>query len=277
MIIRRSAGSSAWRSRGRGREHLPSQPVDPRIANRLLARVRDYAVSRASGVIDPDVADEALRVFEVDDLGLDKVDRVLESIIDKFGGGPVGLSTLAIAVGEEPETVEDAYEPFLLQSGLIKRTPRGRMATARAYTHLGQEPPRRLSGDAALASSFDAGRVLQVSTPESAVAQVAIEPRHDSRLLDTDMSDHRFLDLPHCSGPGIWSWSTRPGCGQPGSRATEATRAEGSSCWSSKPVPTACGRRWSGHRGDCDQGSRSCWKGLRLWWRVPRRDWSWST
>jgi Holliday junction DNA helicase RuvB len=88
------------------------------------------------------VADEALRVFEVDDLGLDKVDRaILESIVERFGGGPVGLSTLAIAVGEEPETVEDAYEPFLLQSGLIKRTPRGRMATPRAYTHLGQEPP----------------------------------------------------------------------------------------------------------------------------------------
>jgi Holliday junction DNA helicase RuvB len=93
-------------------------------------------------VIDPEVADEALRVFEVDDLGLDKVDRaILGAIVERFGGGPVGLSTLAIAVGEEPETVEDAYEPFLLQSGLIKRTPRGRMATARAYTHLGQEPP----------------------------------------------------------------------------------------------------------------------------------------
>ena len=114
----------------------------PRIANRLLARVRDYAVARASGVIDPEVADEALRVFEVDDLGLDKVDRsILESIVHRFGGGPVGLSTLAIAVGEEPETVEDAYEPFLLQSGLIKRTPRGRMATAGAYVHLGLEPP----------------------------------------------------------------------------------------------------------------------------------------
>jgi len=114
----------------------------PRIANRLLARVRDFAVARASGVIDPQVAEDALRVFEVDDLGLDKVDRsILVSIIDRFGGGPVGLSTLAIAVGEEPETVEDAYEPFLLQSGLIKRTPRGRMATARAYAHLGVEPP----------------------------------------------------------------------------------------------------------------------------------------
>jgi Holliday junction DNA helicase RuvB len=114
----------------------------PRIANRLLARVRDYAVARASGAITFEVAAEALRVYEVDDLGLDKVDRsILESIVQKFGGGPVGLNTLAIAVGEEPETVEDAYEPFLLQSGLIKRTQRGRMATAHAYTHLGMEPP----------------------------------------------------------------------------------------------------------------------------------------
>ena len=114
----------------------------PRIANRLLARVRDYAVARASGVIDERVAGEALEVFEVDDLGLDKVDRaILEAIIVRFGGGPVGLSTLAIAVGEEPETVEDAYEPFLLQSGLIKRTPRGRMATHNAYLHVGVQPP----------------------------------------------------------------------------------------------------------------------------------------
>ncbi len=114
----------------------------PRIANRLLARVRDYAVARASGEITLAVAEEALEVYEVDDLGLDKVDRfILDSIVHKFAGGPVGLSTLAIAVGEEPETVEDAYEPFLLQSGLIKRTQRGRVATAHAYTHLGLEPP----------------------------------------------------------------------------------------------------------------------------------------
>ena len=114
----------------------------PRIANRLLARVRDYAVARASGHIDLEVAEEALVVYEVDQLGLDKVDRsILDAIVHRFGGGPVGLSTLAIAVGEEPETVEDAYEPFLLQSGLIKRTPRGRVATAHAYTHLGLEPP----------------------------------------------------------------------------------------------------------------------------------------
>jgi Holliday junction DNA helicase RuvB len=114
----------------------------PRIANRLLARVRDYAVARASGVIDPEVADEALGVYEVDQLGLDKVDRaILDAVITRFGGGPVGLSTLAIAVGEEPETVEDAYEPFLLQSGLLKRTPRGRVATVRAYSHMGLDAP----------------------------------------------------------------------------------------------------------------------------------------
>jgi holliday junction DNA helicase RuvB len=119
----------------------------PRIANRLLARLRDYAVARASGSITEPVAAEALVVYEVDDLGLDKVDRsILHSLVHKFGGGPVGLSTLAIAVGEEPETVEDAYEPFLLQTGLMKRTPRGRMATPHAYAHLGVEPPRDAQG-----------------------------------------------------------------------------------------------------------------------------------
>lgn len=112
----------------------------PRIANRLLARVRDYAVARAEGHVDTEVASRALVIFEVDELGLDKVDRaIIEAIILKFGGGPVGLGTLAIAVGEEPETVEDAYEPFLLQIGLIQRTPRGRIATDTAYRHLGIE------------------------------------------------------------------------------------------------------------------------------------------
>ena len=114
----------------------------PRIANRLLARVRDYAVARAGGVADAATASKALDVFEVDEKGLDKVDReILEAIVVKFGGGPVGLSTLAIVVGEEPETVEDAYEPFLLQIGFLKRTPRGRVATPAAYAHLGLEPP----------------------------------------------------------------------------------------------------------------------------------------
>jgi Holliday junction DNA helicase RuvB len=119
----------------------------PRIANRLLARLRDYAVARASGTITFEVANDALEVYVVDDLGLDKVDRsILDAIIHKFAGGPVGLSTLSIAVGEEPETVEDAYEPFLLQSGLIQRTPRGRVATQRAYHHLGVEPPADSQG-----------------------------------------------------------------------------------------------------------------------------------
>lgn len=114
----------------------------PRIANRLLARVRDYAVARADGRVTTDVAEVALEVFEVDALGLDKVDRaILEAVVVKFGGGPVGLGTLAIAVGEEPETVEDAYEPFLLQIGMLQRTPRGRTATALAYRHLGLESP----------------------------------------------------------------------------------------------------------------------------------------
>ncbi len=114
----------------------------PRIANRLLRRVRDYATVRSDGEIDAATADKALDVFEVDHRGLDKVDRfILDAIIHKFGGGPVGLSTLAIAVGEEPETVEDAYEPFLLVEGFLQRTPRGRTATPRAYAHLGLDPP----------------------------------------------------------------------------------------------------------------------------------------
>lgn len=118
----------------------------PRIANRLLARVRDYAVARADGHVDAEVAGRALVVFEVDELGLDKVDRaIIEAIVLKFGGGPVGLGTLAIAVGEEPETVEDAYEPFLLQIGLIQRTPRGRVATDTAYRHLGIANPGQAS------------------------------------------------------------------------------------------------------------------------------------
>lgn len=114
----------------------------PRIANRLLARVREYAIARADGTVDAATALAALVIWEVDDLGLDKVDRsILGAIVTKFGGGPVGLSTLAIAVGEEQETVEAAYEPFLLQQGLIKRTPRGRVATPLAFEHLGVDLP----------------------------------------------------------------------------------------------------------------------------------------
>jgi holliday junction DNA helicase RuvB len=116
----------------------------PRIANRLLRRVRDYAEVRADGRIDHGIAREGLKVFGVDDLGLDKVDRsILSAICEQFGGGPVGLSTLAIGVGEQAETVEDVYEPFLIQRGLLMRTPRGRVATPAAYEHLGVAPPAR--------------------------------------------------------------------------------------------------------------------------------------
>ncbi|MEA2687153.1 MAG: holliday junction helicase RuvB [Actinomycetota bacterium] len=114
----------------------------PRIANRLLRRVRDFAEVRGDGVVTRATADAALELFEVDGQGLDKVDRaILSAVCVRFAGGPVGLSTVAICVGEEPETVEDVYEPFLLQLGLLQRTPRGRVATPAAWRHLGLEPP----------------------------------------------------------------------------------------------------------------------------------------
>jgi Holliday junction DNA helicase RuvB len=114
----------------------------PRVANRLLRRVRDYADVRHGGLVTESVAAAALDLLEVDEEGLDRLDReILRAICEKFSGGPVGLSTLAVAVGEEQDTIEDVYEPYLLQRGLIERTPRGRAATRRAYTHLGLEPP----------------------------------------------------------------------------------------------------------------------------------------
>lgn len=114
----------------------------PRIANRLLKRVRDYAEVKYDGVVQIDIACEALGFFEVDECGLDKIDqRILRTLIEKFSGAPVGLNTLAVAIGEEPETVEDVYEPFLLQLGFLQRTPRGRIVTERAYRHLGIEIP----------------------------------------------------------------------------------------------------------------------------------------
>ena len=114
----------------------------PRIANRLLRRVRDYAEVRGDGTIDQITAHDGLAVFGVDDLGLDKIDRaILWSICERFGGGPVGLSTLAISVSEPTETVEDVYEPFLIQQGLLMRTPRGRVVTPSAWAHLGLLAP----------------------------------------------------------------------------------------------------------------------------------------
>jgi Holliday junction DNA helicase RuvB len=116
----------------------------PRVANRLLKRVRDYAQVRSAGVISEEVARMALELLEVDSGGLERIDReILRTIVEKFDGGPVGLSTLAIAIGEERDTIEDVYEPYLVKSGLIKRTPRGRVATTRAYEHLGLEAPAR--------------------------------------------------------------------------------------------------------------------------------------
>ena len=142
-IVRRSAVILGVELAGAGAEALAARSRGtPRVANRLLKRVRDYAEVRAAGVITAEVADRALDLMEVDHLGLDRLDRdILGAICERFDGGPVGLSTLAVAVGEETDTLEDVYEPYLLQQGLLKRTPRGRVATRHAYAHLGLPPP----------------------------------------------------------------------------------------------------------------------------------------
>jgi holliday junction DNA helicase RuvB len=127
------AGAEAIARRSRG---------TPRVANRLLKRVRDYAEVRGTGVVTAPAADAALEMLGIDHLGLDPLDReLLGAICVKFAGGPVGLSTLAVTVGEEQDTIEDVYEPYLLQRGFLKRTPRGRCATAAAFAHLGMETP----------------------------------------------------------------------------------------------------------------------------------------
>ncbi|HKC27923.1 MAG TPA: Holliday junction branch migration DNA helicase RuvB [Jatrophihabitans sp.] len=119
----------------------------PRIANRLLRRVRDYAEVRADGVVTEQIARAALEVYDVDELGLDRLDRaVLDALVRRFGGGPVGVGTLAVAVGEEVETVEEVAEPFLVRAGLLARTPRGRVATPAAWTHLGLPAPTAAQG-----------------------------------------------------------------------------------------------------------------------------------
>ena len=131
-VEREGARQIAARSRG-----------TPRIANRLLKRVRDYAEVRAGGVITDDVAARALELFDIDHRGLDRLDRrVLDQLCRHFGGGPVGLSTLAVAVGEEADTIEDVVEPFLVQQGLLARTPRGRVATRTAFVHLDVPAPQ---------------------------------------------------------------------------------------------------------------------------------------
>ncbi|MDP9242145.1 MAG: Holliday junction branch migration DNA helicase RuvB [Actinomycetota bacterium] len=140
-IVRRSAGILAVELDAEGAEEISRRSRGtPRVANRLLRRVRDFAQVRGDGTISAEVARRGLELFEVDQEGLDKVDlSILSAVIAKFAGGPVGLSTLAASVGEETETVEDVYEPYLLQLGFLKRTPRGRVATERAFRHLGVE------------------------------------------------------------------------------------------------------------------------------------------
>lgn len=136
-----AAGAAEIAQRARG---------TPRIANRLLRRVRDYAQIRADGRITHAVADQALTLLKVDALGFDHLDRrLLEAVIEKFAGGPVGLESLAAAIGEERGTIEEVLEPFLIQQGFLMRTPRGRMATPRAYQHFGRTPPPSLAADVA--------------------------------------------------------------------------------------------------------------------------------
>jgi holliday junction DNA helicase RuvB len=144
-IVRRSAGILGIEIDEQGAQAIAARSRGtPRVANRLLKRVRDYAEVRMDGVLNAQAARGALELLEVDERGLDRLDReILRAICVKFDGGPVGLSTLAVAVGEEQDTIEDVYEPYLLQEGLLMRTPRGRCATAAAFEHLRIDPPAR--------------------------------------------------------------------------------------------------------------------------------------
>jgi Holliday junction DNA helicase RuvB len=141
-IVHRSAGILGVRIEEDGTHEIARRSRGtPRVANRLLRRVRDFAEVRHDGNVTSDVARAGLELFEVDEQGLDKLDlSILSTVVEKFGGGPVGLSTLSAAVGEETDTIEDVVEPYLLQLGLLQRTPRGRVATERAYRHLGVSP-----------------------------------------------------------------------------------------------------------------------------------------
>jgi Holliday junction DNA helicase RuvB len=140
-IIKRSAGILNIEADAGGAEEIARRSRGtPRIANRLLKRVRDFAQIKANGVINRTVADEALKCLEIDNRGFDKMDRqILLAIIDKFGGGPVGIESLSASLHEEKDALEDVYEPFLIQEGFINRTPRGRIATKLAYEHMGKK------------------------------------------------------------------------------------------------------------------------------------------
>ena len=151
LVLHRSAGILGVDLRPEGATEIAARSRGtPRIANRLLRRVRDYAEVRADGAITLEVARAGLAVYDVDMLGLDRLDRaVLTALVRTFGGGPVGVSTVAVAVGEEPATVEEVCEPFLVRAGMLARTPRGRVATAAAWRHLQLEPPAHALADPA--------------------------------------------------------------------------------------------------------------------------------
>ena len=151
-IVRRSTGLLGVEVTDDGADELARRARGtPRVANRLLRRVRDYAQVRADGVIDCEVANAALEMLDVDEYGLDEMDtRILKTLLEKFGGGPVGLSSLAVALGEDTGTLEEVYEPFLIQEGFLMRGPRGRLATPRAYRRFGFVPPEELRDQASL-------------------------------------------------------------------------------------------------------------------------------
>ena len=152
LIVRRTAEVLKVEIHTEGaREIAKRSRGTPRVANRLLRRVRDYAQVRADGIITEDVARAALAMLDVDQFGLDDMDgRILRAIIEKFDGGPVGVSTISAAIGEDTNTLEEVYEPFLVQQGFLQRTPRGRVATPQAYRHFGYTPPAAVGEQVAL-------------------------------------------------------------------------------------------------------------------------------
>ncbi len=158
FIVERTAEILGVRCDGEGAMEIARRSRGtPRVANRLMRRVRDYAEVRASGFIDRPVADAALVMLDVDEFGLDDMDvRVLRALVEQFGGGPVGLQTLAVAIGEDAGTLEEVYEPFLIQNGFLMRTPRGRVATAQAYRRLGVAPPLEGGREGPQSSLFEA-------------------------------------------------------------------------------------------------------------------------
>ncbi len=156
-IVHRSAGLLAVEMQDAGATEIAKRSRGtPRIANRLLRRVRDYAQVKSNGIVTADIADAALLMLDVDKLGFDVMDRkLLQAVLEKFGGGPVGLDNLAAAIGEERDTIEDVLEPYLIQQGYLMRTPRGRVATASAYQHFGLTPPSGSIGGVDISGAAD--------------------------------------------------------------------------------------------------------------------------